>query len=79
MQKAVYLEENLFDELNHFVKSLNLSISDFIKQTIKKEKSKYQNVNILDYLDDLKPLESFKDIEACEFVDNIRGESRILR
>ncbi len=36
MQKAIYLEENIFNELNNVVKNLNISMSDFIIQREKK-------------------------------------------
>ena len=43
MQKTqVLLEDKLFSDLNSMVKSLNISISDFINQILKKEILKYK-------------------------------------
>lgn len=82
MQKTqLLLEDRLFNDLNNIVKNLNVSISDFISQLLKKEIFKYKQDkknDILNFIDDLKPLESFKDIETNEYINNIRNKSRIL-
>jgi len=82
LQKTqLLLEDRLFNDLNNIVKNLNVSISDFISQLLKKEIFKYKQDkknDILNFIDDLKPLESFKDIETNEYINNIRNKSRIL-
>jgi len=82
MQKTqVFLEDSLHNDLNSIVDSLNISISDFINQIIKNEIFKYkQNKEdgLLHFIDSLEPLESFKNIDTNQYVNNLRDKSRIL-
>ena len=74
----IYLEEELIRDLKQISNVLNISMSEFIRQAVKKELKKYKQNNIKDFLSNLKPLESFKNITPIEYVDNIRNKSRII-
>jgi len=79
MQRTqIYLEDNTINELKKIAKNLNISMSEYIRQAIKNELKKYRKNNLEKFLDNLKPLESFRDINPTEYVDNIRNNSRII-
>ncbi len=80
MQRTqIYLEDNLIIELKTIAKSLNISMSEFIRGAVKKELKKYEQNNLSQFIDELEPLESFKNVDAVEYVDNIRNRSRIVK
>ena len=74
----IYIEEEIFQKARKESEILGISISEFIRMSIKKniQKNSANNINV--FFDNLKPLESFKDINPKEYVDNIRSKSRIL-
>ena len=74
----IYIEEEIFQKARKESEILGVSISEFIRMSIKKniQKNSANNINV--FFDNLKPLESFKDINPKEYVDNIRSKSRIL-
>ena len=80
MQRTqIYLEDNLLKELKKIAKNLNISMSEFIRKAVKKELKKYKQENLSQFIDNLTPLESFKNIESMEYVDKIRNKSRIIK
>lgn len=80
MQRTqIYLEDNLLEELKKIAKNLNISMSEFIRKAVKKELKKYKQENLSQFIDNLTPLESFKNIEPMEYVDKIRNKSRIIK
>ena len=80
MQRTqIYLEDNILKELKKIAKSLNISMSEFIREAVKKELSRYKKNNLSQFIDNLTPLESFKDIDATDYVDEIRNKSRIIK
>lgn len=80
MQRTqIYLEENLISELKKAAKNLNISMSEFIRSAVKKELKNYNKENLANFIDNLEPLESFKNTDASEYVDNIRSKSRIFK
>ncbi len=80
MQRTqIYLDESLISELKEVAKTLNISMSEFIRQSVKRELRKYHKNGLSEFLDTLEPLESFKDIDAREYVDEIRAKSRIVK
>ena len=80
MQRTqIYLEDNLIVELKTIAKSMNISMSEFIRGAVKKELKKYEQNNLSQFIDSLQPLESFENIDASEYVDNIRSKSRIVK
>ena len=79
MQRTqIYLEENLLAELKRIAKNLNVSMSELIRDTLKKELKKYKQNSLSQFVDNLEPIESFKDIKAENYVDEIRNKSRII-
>jgi len=79
MQRTqIYLEDETMNELKKIAKNLNISISEYIRQTIKKELKRYNNNYLEKFVDNLKPLDSFKNVDSIEYVDNIRNSSRII-
>ena len=80
MQRTqIYLEESLISELKKAAKNLNISMSEFIRSAVKKELKNYNKENLANFIDNLEPLESFKNIDALEYVDKIRSKSRIFK
>ena len=80
MQRTqIYLEDSLIAELKRIAKSMNISMSEFIRGAVKKELKKYEQNNLSQFIDSLQPLESFENIDASEYVDNIRSKSRIVK
>ncbi|RZV38717.1 MAG: hypothetical protein EVJ48_06310 [Candidatus Acidulodesulfobacterium acidiphilum] len=74
----IYIEEEIFQKARKESEILGVSISEFIRMSIKKNIQKNSTNNINVFFDNLKPLESFKDINPKKYVDNIRSKSRIL-
>ena len=80
MQRTqIYLEDSLIAELKRIAKSMNISMSEFIRGAVKKELKKYEQNNLSQFIDSLQPLESFENIDASKYVDNIRSKSRIVK
>jgi len=80
MQRTqIYLEESLLAELKRVAKNLNVSISEIIRNALKKELKKYKQNSLSQFIDNLEPIESFQDIEAKDYVDEIRNKSRIIK
>jgi len=80
MQRTqIYLEENLIAELKRVAKNLNISMSEFIRDAVRKELKKYKQNNLAEFIDKFEPLESFKNIEAEKYVNEIRSKSRIVK
>ncbi len=79
MQRTqIYFEQDTLKELKSIAKSLNISASEFIRVVVKKEIAKYKKSTILDFINSTKPIESFADVDAVEYVQNIRKKSRLL-
>jgi len=74
----LYIDEDIFSQVQKTAKSLNISISEFIRTAVKNELKKGTRQNMSDFFEKLEPLESFKDIDAADYVNNIRTNSRIL-
>ncbi len=75
----IYLDEHLVQEIKKVAKMHNITMSAFIRNVIKKELQKYKKESFASFLENLEPLESFKDVDTQEYVDTIRNRSRILR
>jgi len=80
MQRTqIYLEESLLAELKKVAKNLNVSMSEIIRNALKKELKKYKQNDLSQFIDNLEPIESFQDIEAENYVDEIRNKSSIIK
>ncbi|KIM04900.1 MAG: hypothetical protein KN64_05735 [Sulfurovum sp. AS07-7] len=79
MQRTqIYFEQETLQELKEIAKNLNLSLSEFIRNIIKKELNKQKTNTLNEFLATMKPLESFKSEEASDYVNSLRSKSRIL-
>ncbi len=79
MQRTqIYLEESMIKELKIVAKSLNQSVSELIRIMIKKEIKKMKKDKFVSYLQQMKPIDSFRDVDATKYVEEIRDKSRIL-
>ena len=74
----LYIEEDIFEKAQQVSKSLNISISEFIRRAIKKELQTDNKSSMKNFFDELQPLDSFRDIDGEKYVDDMRGKSRIL-
>jgi len=74
----LYIDEDIFSQVQKTAKSLNISISEYIRTAVKNELEKETRQNMSDFFEKLEPLESFKDVDASEYVNNIRTNSRII-
>jgi len=79
MQRTqIYFEQDTLQELKSIAKDLNVSVSEFIRSVMKTEIKKQKKSSLGDFLSTMKPLESFEDTDASEYVTNMRRKSRIL-
>jgi len=79
MQRTqIYFEQDTLQELKTIAKSLNISVSEFIRRTIRQELRKKKERNLNDFITRMKPLESFGEVDATEYVRSLRDRSRIL-
>lgn len=79
MQRTqIYFEKTTLHDLKNMAKDANISVSEFIRRVMKKEIKNKKKDNLNNFLDRMKPLESFKDVDATEYVQELRGKSRII-
>jgi len=80
MQRTqIYFEQSTLNDLKEIAKSLNISLSEFIRRTLKNEIKRYKKDSFEDFIDTLSPLESFSDVDATKYVEEIRNKSRLNR
>ena len=80
MQRTqIYFEQSTLNDLKEIAKSLNISLSEFIRRTLKNEIKRYKKDSFEDFIDSLSPLESFSDVDATKYVEEIRNKSRLNR
>jgi len=79
MQRTqIYFEQDTLQDLKSIAKDLNVSVSEFIRSVMKTEIKKQKKSSLGNFLSTMKPLESFEDVDASEYVSNIRRKSRLL-
>ena len=79
MQRTqIYFEQHTLGELKKIALSLNISVSEFIRSAIRKEIVKQKKNDMQTFIDNMKPIESFSDVDATEYVQNLRAKSRIV-
>jgi flagellar biosynthesis/type III secretory pathway protein FliH len=79
MQRTqIYFEEDTIAKLKEISKELKISVSEFIRQVIKKELNNNKKESFSNFLKELEPLESFQDTDATTYVKNLRSKSRLL-
>ncbi len=74
----LYIEEDIFAKAQQVSKSMNISISEFIRRAIKNELHVENKSDMQNFFDTLEPLDSFKEVDSVEYVDGLRSKSRIL-
>ena len=74
----LYIEEDVFAKAQQVSRSLNISISEFIRRAIKNELHIENKSDMQDFFDTLKPLDSFKEVDSAEYVAGLRSKSRLL-
>lgn len=79
MQRTqIYFEQTTLEDLKSIAKDANISMSEFIRRVIKKEIKNQKKDNLTNFLETMKPLENFKNVDATEYVQGIRSKSRII-
>ena len=79
MQRTqIYLEQTTLHDLRTIARDANISVSEFIRRVMKKEIKNQKKANLNNFLKTMKPLDSFTDIDATEYVQGLRGKSRII-
>ena len=79
MQRTqIYFEQNTLQDLKGIAKGLDISVSEFIRRAIKKEIKKQKKSDLGHFLNEMKPLDSFANVDATEYVQELRGKSRIV-
>jgi len=79
MQRTqIYFEQHTLKELKKIASQLNVSVSEFIRSVVKKELKKQHKNDMQVFIANMKPVESFVDMDATEYVQELRGKSRIL-
>jgi len=74
----IYFEQDTLQDLKEIAGNLNISVSEFIRRVMKVEIKKKKERDLNDFLSSMTPIESFKDIDAAEYVNEMRSKSRIL-
>ena len=75
----IYLQDALYDSLKTRAHSIGVSISELIRRTLEKDIQKDPVSDARAYFERLKPLESFAQIDAEDYVRTLRSKSRILQ
>jgi len=79
MQRTqIYFEQSTLQELKNIASDANISVSEFIRRVVKKEIKNQNKENLNHFLETMKPVESFVDVDATEYVQRLRGKSRII-
>jgi predicted DNA-binding ribbon-helix-helix protein len=79
MQRTqIYFEKEMLSDLKDIATNLNISVSEFIRGIIKVEIKKQKKSNLNDFLTSMKPIESYADVDATEYVKEMRSKSRVL-
>jgi len=79
MQRTqIYFEQNTLQDLKAIASDLNISVSEFIRKVMKKEIKIQKEKSLKNFLNDMKPLESFADVDTNEYIRTSRDRSRLL-
>jgi len=79
MQRTqIYFEQDTLQDLKDIANNLNISVSEFIRRVVKVEIKKKKKRDLNNFLANMTPIESFKNIDTTEYINEIRSKSRIL-
>jgi post-segregation antitoxin (ccd killing protein) len=74
----VYIEDDIFAKTKTIAQSLNISISQFIRDAISNQLKTKETKDMKSFLENMTPIKSFEDIDATDYVQSIRSKSRII-
>lgn len=75
----IYLHDTLFEGLKLRARATGVSMSEFIRQSLESQMVRDPAGDARAFFDQLKPLESFKNVDSDAFVRASRSKSRVLR
>ena len=79
MQRTqIYFEQDTLQDLKDIASSLNISVSEFIRKVMKQEIKKKKERNLNSFITNMKSIESFDEVDATEYVKNLRSSSRLF-
>ena len=79
MQRTqIYFETDMLHELRQIAQHMNISVSEFIRRTVRQEIRKQKKDSLLDYIDTMESIESFADVDPETYVRDLRSRSRLL-
>lgn len=74
----IYLQDELYESLKARSRTVGVSISELIRRTLEKDIQKDPVADARAFFDQLKPLDSFADVDSQAYVQALRSRSRIL-
>ena len=74
----IELPDNLANEISLSLKNTGKTFKEFIQQAVENELQRQKTDDLVEFLQTLQPLESFKDIDTTLYVDDLRSKSRLL-
>ena len=75
----IYLPDALYESLKIRSRSVGVSISELIRRALENDIQRDPVADARSLFERLKPLDSFADVDADDYVRAIRSKSRILR
>ncbi|NOQ34677.1 MAG: hypothetical protein GQ569_02130 [Methylococcaceae bacterium] len=72
------LPDNLANEVSINLKNTGKTFKQFIQQAVEHELEGQKKADLAGFLNTLKPLESFANIDTTAYVDELRNKSRLL-
>lgn len=70
--------DEIANQVQATIQKFGGSFEQFIQQAVVHELQRQQADNLHSFFTNLQPLESFADIDAEAYVDNIRSNSRLI-
>ena len=75
----IYLQDELYESLKARARTVGVSISELIRRTLEKDIQKDPLADAQAFFEQLKPLDSFAEVDSQAYVQALRSRSRILR
>lgn len=72
------LTDEVADQVQRLLSETGKTFKQFVQQAVEHELQRQQPDALADFFAALQPLESFADVEATAYVDELRNKSRIL-
>jgi hypothetical protein len=74
----IYIEDDIFSKIKAISNTLNISVSQFIRNAVNNELEKDSKNDMEDFFNSFDSLKSFEDIDSKEYVQTLRSKSRII-